>query len=591
MLAKLGLGPVFKSECLTTSRRRMNFVWRVLFIGFLLAALGMVAWSVENRPTRTVGIRQMAEIGEEFYLTIIGTQLALLILAAPAVAADAICLDRARGALVPLLTTDLSSSEIILGKLLARLLPTAGFVLCSLPVIAICFTMGGIHPEVVFGAYLVCFGVALVGATAALTLSVWCAKTYEILLVCYLLWIAYLLLLPTAWLLPASIPTGWIKFGNPYYLAFAPYMDPGSVDLPVFGWFFLGCAAASAVLLALAVYGLRRVVLRTAVLTRKRGARFAFRWPVGMPRFLQPSLDGNPVLWREWHRQRPSRWVRGVWILYGLGSLGFSLYAFKLAFESTTGFMEGFGILVNAFQVAIGLLLVSVTSVTSLQDERVRGSLDVILTTPMSTLAVFWGKWWGSYRVIFPLMVLPTFVASGRFTREFLFSGSDAAYGPAMYFLLMPVLIGCYGAGVVSIGLALATRIKGPGKAMAASVVIYVLITIGVLFAAVLISPSEEPYFAMGSSFLAAGFLSQECLELPYQRFEFVPVLMVWCVVYVVGAGWLALRTCRSFNRCLERMPEQMSRRFKLDRGAARVHLREQRASHVSGGRLVEVVE
>ena len=35
-----------------------------------------------------------------------------------------------------------------------------------------------------------------------------------------------------------------------------------------------------------------------------------------------PTLDANPVLWREWHRKRPSRWSRGVWITYfGLVSL------------------------------------------------------------------------------------------------------------------------------------------------------------------------------------------------------------------------------------------------------------------------------
>src|SRR5262249_36817900 len=151
------------------------------------------------------------------------------------------------------------------------------------------------------------------------------------------------------------------KYGNPYYLAFAPYMDPGSVKIPEFAWFFAGCALISAVLLTISIYGLRRVVLRTAVLAKKRSPRRLRTWPLRMPGFLRPSLDGNPVLWREWHRQRPSRWVRAVWILYGLGSLGFSLYSFKLAFESTTGFMEGFGILVNAFQVAIGLLLVSIT--------------------------------------------------------------------------------------------------------------------------------------------------------------------------------------------------------------------------------------
>jgi len=66
-----------------------HFAGRLLFIGFLLAALVVVVERGRSRPLQQLGIRQMAAIGEEFYLAIIGTQLSLLLLAAPAVAADA----------------------------------------------------------------------------------------------------------------------------------------------------------------------------------------------------------------------------------------------------------------------------------------------------------------------------------------------------------------------------------------------------------------------------------------------------------------------------------------------------------------------
>ena len=54
--------------------------------------------------------------------------------------------------------------------------------------------------------------------------------------------------------------------------------------------------------------------------------------------------------------------------------------------------------LMNAFQVSLGLLLLSVGAATSLAEERVRGSLDVLLSTPMSTRSILAGKWWGSFR-------------------------------------------------------------------------------------------------------------------------------------------------------------------------------------------------
>ena len=46
----------------------------------------------------------------------------------------------------------------------------------------------------------------------------------------------------------------------------------------------------------------------------------------------------------------------------------------------------------NVVQVTVGLLLVSVGAATSLAEERVRGSLDVLLTTPMSTRSILAGN-------------------------------------------------------------------------------------------------------------------------------------------------------------------------------------------------------
>src|SRR4029079_7528673 len=61
----------------------------------------------------------------------------------------------------------------------------------------------------------------------------------------------------------------------------------------------------------------------------------------------------------------------------------------------------------NGFQVATGLLLLSATSSTSMAEERMRGSLDVLLTTPLSTREIVTGKWWGTFRLVPPLALIP----------------------------------------------------------------------------------------------------------------------------------------------------------------------------------------
>ena len=85
--------------------------------------------------------------------------------------------------------------------------------------------------------------------------------------------------------------------------------------------------------------------------------------------WLSPSLDGNPVLWREWHRTRPSLFSVVVMGLFG----GLSLLCSGIVMVSPGGAACAF---VNGFQVSIGLLFVSVAAASSLGEER-RGEASI----------------------------------------------------------------------------------------------------------------------------------------------------------------------------------------------------------------------
>ena len=70
---------------------------------------------------------------------------------------------------------------------------------------------------------------------------------------------------------------------------------------------------------------------------------------------------------------------------------------------------SGFFTLIIALhlQFLFGLMIMSSLAPTSLAEERVRGSLDVLMTTPLSSRSILWGKWLGTYRVVLWLAVLP----------------------------------------------------------------------------------------------------------------------------------------------------------------------------------------
>jgi ABC-type transport system involved in multi-copper enzyme maturation permease subunit len=342
-----------------------------------------------------------------------------------------------------------------------------------------------------------------------------------------------------------------LRTTNPYWLAFAPYAVPGSVTFGDFASYLGVCLAASAVLLALAVARLRPVTIRQAGQPAKvKRASASSRRRLGL---FHSSLDGNPVLWREWHRRRPSRWGRLIWGIYALLAISFSALVVMHKFSSGGGTGD-IAPVVIAFQVVVGLLLVSVASPNPLAEERARGSLDILLATPLSSRSILWGKWWGTYRTVPRLALLP-------FVTIFLVAlhnDADRLGGT----LLLAVLVLAYGAALTSLGLALAIWTSRLGRAVTWSVVAYVLVTLGWLMLIVLLVPRQESGagLAMGSPLFGTAFLSA-LIDFPRPRQSEYDMAVGWGIFwsgfYLTAAVVLYRAALATFDRCLGRMSER----------------------------------
>jgi hypothetical protein len=140
-----GPGPVFGIELRAAARRWQTYALRAGFVAVLLAAFAVV-WQNKAGGQGPRSVRETALAGEAFYYALVGTLLALLLLAAPAATAGAVCVDKARGCLLHLFMTDLSGAEVVLGKLAARLLPVLSLLLAGLPVLGAAMPAGGIVP-------------------------------------------------------------------------------------------------------------------------------------------------------------------------------------------------------------------------------------------------------------------------------------------------------------------------------------------------------------------------------------------------------------------------------------------------------------
>ena len=370
MSARIGTGPVFEYEWLIGSRRWQAYGVRSIFVAALLFGMVVVAFS-DDFSRSQVSIRALASTGTKFSQVLVGIQLALVLLAAPAATAGAVCLDKARGTLTHLFVTDLSDAEIVLGKLAARLVPVLGLVGCSVPVMLIATLLGGADPAGLIGVFATSIGLAFFGCTFALALSVWGKQTHEVLLAAYLAISGWLLFEPS-WNMARSvsgsgtgIPT-WVANLNPFLLCYGNAMRPASVRAVDYLIFLVACLGLSTVLAALSVSRIRAVTIRQQSAPAhkpRRRSRVPFTWFANRWRALPgPSLDVNPVLWREWHRNRPSHWSRICWLVYILVAGGFSGFLILEGLARRGGGgpqLDGMAAFTNGFQVAMGLLLLT----------------------------------------------------------------------------------------------------------------------------------------------------------------------------------------------------------------------------------------
>jgi ABC-type transport system involved in multi-copper enzyme maturation permease subunit len=579
-----GLGPVFAYEWVAGARRWQVYAARSVVASGLLIAMWAIWWSrPEARATPTP--RAQAEIGELYFYALIGVEMALVLLAAPAATAGTICLDRSRGTLAHLLTTDLSDPEIVLGKLAARLVPVFGLVAGSWPVIALASLLGGIDPTALVLALAVVAAVAVLGCAMALAVSVWAKKPHEVFMATYTFWLLVLLAYPICQVLARGgrLPAAprWVLLADPFYLAFAPYIEPGVTSPAEYAGFFAATLGASLALAALAVWRMRPATVRDASRPAARRDALDRLGTLGraIRRLPGPSLDGNPVLWREWHRNRPSRVMAWAVVIFGVTT------GLAIAWEAIDMMVHGIAVVGPSaggfgyiFQVILGLLLLGAVAPMSLSEERQRGSLDVLLATPLSTRRIVVGKWWGTFRLVPLLALCPALMILGMATADLgpwmarmpaatrdhynHLTLAERLYGVGLFI----VTILAHGAATTSVGLALATWGKRQGRAIALSVGLVVLVAIAwpILVYAIFRSPTSLTSWAAHLATLSPFYIAVTLPDMLTFRPDNARELLRWGSYWGLAVALFALvlleLTVRTFDACFERMPEGRAR-------------------------------
>jgi ABC-type transport system involved in multi-copper enzyme maturation permease subunit len=549
-----GPGPVFQYEMLISSRRWQLYAGRALLVTGLLAGLSVV-WVNRFRYSQVQTYQDLAALGKAFFDSIMWVELILTLLAVPAATAGVICIDKMRGGLLLTLATDLSDFEIVFGKLASRLASVLGVLGCGMPVLAITSWMGGVDPWDAIGGTLVVVGLAILAVSVTLTFSVWATRPSEALMATYATLTGWLLALPLlSWISPApwNAAIEWVLVPtHPFALTFEDSDAISRRIAPIFWLRVLNFAVSLGVSLALAmlcVGRIRDVTVSQAGKSPVAGRRKRFitkrwiRWP-------DVSLDRNPLLWRECHHSTTTGMARKVWWLYLVASTLFVASAVFLMADTEEAALGG------GMIAAIGLLFVSATAAARLAEERTFGSLDVLLTTPLSSREIVEGKWWGAYRDVPVMAALAGTIGLGMHVRS-----HHSLIEATVFAALLAGLVLAYGAVVTSVGLASAVRQARIGRAIALSVTLYLIAALIYPFAMILIfRAGPENVVLLWPSPLFGVFMQLERAE---GRWANEPVYNILRMALLTSITLLLARvlhgyTIRTFDRGLGRITDQ----------------------------------
>ncbi len=162
-------GPVFNFELMATARRNRFYLIRA----FYAAILFLILWAVHAAWTSETGGELASQMVPWFAFSTFGAitigQEILVLLLTPALVAGVIADEKQRKTLHYLMASQLSSAEIVLGKLLVRMLYVAVLLGVSLPVLSLLVLLGGIDPRLV----LLSVGATLSTGWFLASLSIW----------------------------------------------------------------------------------------------------------------------------------------------------------------------------------------------------------------------------------------------------------------------------------------------------------------------------------------------------------------------------------------------------------------------------------
>ncbi len=412
--------------------RRPRHLW--LRTGYLAALLLVVVVSlVPSMSDVSASLTDLAKGASGTFAWASMVQLAMMCLLAPVFTAAAITQERDAQTFNILLSTPLTNAQIVFGSLMSRLYFVIVLLIAGLPIFLITMVYGGVTTSQVLESF------ALSGSTAILTgaLAIFIAMigvgtrrtifSFYLSIALYLLALYLLGMWDRTWVdvAPANIGGQKMSWLAPLHPFLALDVALNRIQPPPYSHltgtsetvrFALANPSAAYVtwttttafmLTTISVLFVRRGAktgetnLFTAI-TAKLGARQA-----GDTTRPPRQVWKNPVAWREAKTRASGGWLlRWMIIIGGVTASALIFYYYVVGGLTTDGVRPWLAALVT-IEFGIAVIIAANTAATSMTKEKESKTMDIMLTTPVTSKYILWGKLRGLVSFAAPLLAGP----------------------------------------------------------------------------------------------------------------------------------------------------------------------------------------
>lgn len=409
------------------SRRSRHFYIRAIYLGVMIAVLLYAL--LLNVAGATASYQKLAIAGSAAFTYVAYLQIALICILAPVFMAGAIAQEADPRTWDILLTTPLGAGEIVLGNLFGRLFFILALLFASLPLFAVTQYFGGVPGSSIFASYLIAAAAALLVGAMAIALSVSRLVGRRAVFTFYIAVITYLIVTIAADSFLSKGGVTWMTSLNPF-LALRALLDPTGypragegtttglatwfLERPVTTWCVLAIGVSVALMAASTI-----TVRLGGIAGFGAGSRDANRVP-WYRRLLGFGAKGaehrpprqvwhNPISWRE-AAARNATFGRIVsrWSFIVLGVLFGAALVWALHTSSLTTREFRAALMYTSIGEVLVIALVAINmSATAVSREREDGTLDLILTTPITPSQYLSGKLQGIVAYLLPMIAVP----------------------------------------------------------------------------------------------------------------------------------------------------------------------------------------